>query len=142
MFHAWAPKGLSSEKKAVERRELRLHRLQLLDYRRTSAEETRARRKRMAAKFLAQNARITAFNNDVRNGDADIAKHNKRVEDTKRDEGAFEKKRLERERARLDKEEAHRREMEEMEAERERKRKEREERRKAEEAEAGTPATE
>lgn len=132
MFHTWTPKGVSNEEKALERRNQRLHRLQLLEYRRANAQEAKERRQRIATKFLAQNAKITQANAAMRDADAEVAKHNARVEATKRDEGSFEKKRVDRERARAEKEEAHRLEMEEMEKERERKRIEREERKRAE----------
>ncbi len=121
MFHTWRQRGVSGEEKAVERREIRLHRLQLLEYRRLNAEEKNERRKRMALKFNAINARHTKHNLDIREKDDEIALHNAKTEATKRDEGTFEKKRLDREKTRLEKEEQHRLELEEMEKERDRK---------------------
>jgi gelsolin len=136
VFHTWRPKMVSGLEKTQERREVRLHRMNLIEYRRIAAEDRVARRKRIAAQFINENTRITEENEKKREEDAEIAKFNKKLEDGKREDGKYELQKQQREQARLEKEAAFKKEMEEMEAERERKRKERESRRKAEE-EAG-----
>ena len=134
VFHTWSPKAVSSIEKAQERRSNRLHRLQLLEYRRASLEERQQRRARLAAQFLAENRLIAAANIKVREQDGEIERHNAKLESGKREDGRFEAEKLAREKARAEKEEAFKREMEEMEKERERKRLEREERKRQEEA--------
>ena len=113
---------------------MRLHRLQLLEYRRASLEERQQRRARIAAQFISENRLIAAANAKAREQDAEIAKHNAKLEAGKKEDGRFEAEKLAREKARAEKEEAFKREMEEMEKERERKRQEREERKRQEEA--------
>lgn len=142
MFHTWMPRTVSNEEKTVERRELRLHRLMLLEYRRTTALEKNERRARLALKFNAMNLRYTQHNLDIRAKDEEITRHNAKIEASKKDDAEFEKKKLDREKARLEKEAEHLKELEEMEKERERKRLEREARRKAEEEEEAKIAEE
>ena len=110
--------------------------MQLCEYRRVQAETRAERRKRIAMRFQNENKLISEANEKMREGDADIEKHNAKIKQSRAEEGAFEKQKLERERARAEKEAEFQREMEEMERERERKRLEREERRKKEEEEA------
>ncbi len=95
------------------------------------------RRARLANQFIAENKLIKENNAKLREKDDEIARFNKKIIDSRREDAKFEVEKAAREKARQEKEEAFKREMEEMEAERERKRKEREERRKAEEEASG-----